>query len=88
MLSTDVRFLELQDLSKLEAGYAMLDKTLINFRDYFADLDMLLEAEAESRNMTLEVHCKSLLFCSSCAIVLKERDKSPISSVLKMGSGG
>ena len=47
---------ELQDLSKLEAGYAMLDKTLINFRDYFADLDMLLEAEAESRNMTLEVH--------------------------------
>lgn len=46
---------ELQDLSKLEAGYAMLDKTLINFRDYFADLDMLLEAEAESRNMTLEV---------------------------------
>lgn len=40
---------ELQDLSKLEAGYAMLDKTLINFRDYFADLDMLLEAEAEIR---------------------------------------
>ena len=39
---------ELQDLSKLEAGHAMLDKTLIRFRDYFADFNVLLEAEAES----------------------------------------
>lgn len=46
---------ELQDLSKLEAGHAMLDKTLIRFRDYFEDFTVLLEAEAESRNMQLEV---------------------------------
>lgn len=46
---------ELQDLSKLEAGHTMLDKTLIPFRDYFNDFNVLLEAEAESRNMELQV---------------------------------
>lgn len=46
---------ELQDLSKLEAGHAMLDKTLIRFRDYFADFNVLLEAEAESRRLNLKV---------------------------------
>ncbi len=47
---------ELQDLSKLEAGHTMLDKTLISFRDYFADFTVLLEAEAESRQMNLVVN--------------------------------
>ncbi|MBQ2449711.1 MAG: HAMP domain-containing protein [Peptococcaceae bacterium] len=47
---------ELQDLSKLEAGHAVLDKTLIKFADYFEDFAVLLDAEAESRNMTLEVN--------------------------------
>ena len=46
---------ELQDLSKLEAGHAMLDKTLIRFRDYFEDFSVLLEAEAESRNLHLQL---------------------------------
>ena len=46
---------ELQDLSKLEAGHTMLDKTLIPFRDYFNDFNVLLEAKAESRNMELQV---------------------------------
>lgn len=46
---------ELQDLSKLEAGHTMLDKTLIPFRDYFADFSVLLEAEAESRKLELAV---------------------------------
>ena len=49
---------ELQDLSKLEAGHAVLDKTLIKFADYFEDFAVLLDAEAESRNMTLEVNLK------------------------------
>ena len=49
---------ELQDLSKLEAGHAVLDKTLIKFADYFEDFAVLLDAEAESRNMTLEVDLK------------------------------
>lgn len=47
---------ELQDLSKLEAGHTVLDKTLIKFADYFEDFNVLLEAEAESRNMNLEVN--------------------------------
>ena len=49
---------ELQDLSKLEAGHTVLDKTLIKFADYFEDFAVLLDAEAESRNMTLEVDLK------------------------------
>ena len=49
---------ELQDLSKLEAGHTVLDKTLIKFADYFEDFAVLLDAEAESRNMTLEVNLK------------------------------
>ena len=46
---------ELQDLSKLEAGHTTLDQTLISFHSYFSDFQMLLEAEAESRNMNLTV---------------------------------
>ena len=34
----------------------MLDRTLISFRDYFADFTVLLEAEAESRQMNLVVN--------------------------------
>ena len=49
---------ELQDLSKLEAGHTVLDKTLIKFADYFEDFAVLLDAEAESRNLTLEVELK------------------------------
>ena len=49
---------ELQDLSKLEAGHTVLDKTLIKFADYFEDFAVLLDAEAESRNMTLDVNLK------------------------------
>ena len=49
---------ELQDLSKLEAGHTVLDKTLIKFADYFEDFAVLLDAEAESRNLTLEVDLK------------------------------
>ena len=47
---------ELQDLSKLEAGHVMLDKTLIPFRTYFSDYNVLLQAEAESRGIHLEEH--------------------------------
>jgi len=52
---------ELQDLSKLEAGHTMLDKTLISFPEYFSDFQVLLEAEAESRNMDLKVDFASNL---------------------------
>ena len=52
---------ELQDLSKLEAGHTMLDKTLISFPEYFSDFQVLLEAEAESRNMELKVDFASNL---------------------------
>lgn len=50
---------ELQDLSKLEAGRAMLDKTLISFPAYFSDFQVLLEAEAESREIELRVDLAS-----------------------------
>ena len=50
---------ELQDLSKLEAGHAMLDKTLIPFPAYFSDFQVLLEAEAESRSIALCVDIAS-----------------------------
>ena len=50
---------ELQDLSRLEAGHAMLDKTLIAFPSYFSDFQVLLEAEAESRNIDLRVDIAS-----------------------------
>lgn len=52
---------ELQDLSKLEAGHVMLDKTLIKFRDYFEDFSVLLKAEAESRQMELEFYIDDTL---------------------------
>ena len=46
---------ELQDMSKLEAGHLAIEKTLIDFKQYFEEFFFLLEAEAESRQMTLEI---------------------------------
>ena len=64
---------ELQDLSKLEAGHTMLDKTLIPFRDYFNDFNVLLEAEAESRNMELQVQIDDKLdYCYADSKRLKQ----------------
>jgi len=64
---------ELQDLSKLEAGHAMLDKTLISFPAYFSDFQVLLEAEAESRNIELQVDLAAdLTYCYADAKRLKQ----------------
>ena len=46
---------ELQDMSKLEAGHLPIEKTLIDFKQYFEEFFFLLEAEAESRQMTLKI---------------------------------
>lgn len=46
---------ELQDMSKLEAGHMSLEKTLVDFQQYFEEFFMLLEAEAENRAMTLNI---------------------------------
>ena len=43
---------ELQDLSKLEAGQVRITKTLIDFRNFFNDFFVLIQAEAEGRGMT------------------------------------
>lgn len=46
---------ELQDLSKLEAGQVTMDKTLIDFKTFFSDFFVLVQAEAEDREITLTV---------------------------------
>ena len=64
---------ELQDLSKLEAGHAMLDKTLISFPAYFSDFQVLLEAEAESREIDLRVDLASdAVYCYADSKRLKQ----------------
>ena len=52
---------ELQDMSKLEAGHLAIEKTLIDFEQYFEEFFFLLEAEAESRQMTLKVELEENL---------------------------
>ncbi len=47
---------ELQDLSKLEAGQVRITKTLIDFRSFFNDFFVLIQAEAEGRGMTLQLN--------------------------------
>lgn len=64
---------ELQDLSKLEAGHSMLEKMPIRFREFFEDFNVLLEAEAESRQMQLEVHLENAPeYCYADARRLKQ----------------
>ena len=55
---------ELQDLSKLEAGQVVLNKTLIDFGAYFSDFFVLLAAEAEDRQITLTMEqSPSVKYC-------------------------
>ncbi len=80
---------ELQDLSKLEAGHAMLDKTLINFKMYFSDFAVLLDAEAESRNMDLHVQIDDALeYCYADPKRLKQIILNLVNNAFRYTSEG
>ena len=80
---------ELQDLSKLEAGHAMLDKTLINFKMYFSDFEVLLDAEAESRNMDLHVQIDDALeYCYADPKRLKQIILNLVNNAFRYTSEG
>lgn len=64
---------ELHDMSKLEAGHLSIEKTLIDFHQYFEEFFFLLEAEAESRQMTLDIQlAENLPVCYADAKRLKQ----------------
>lgn len=46
---------EIQNLSKIDAGHMDLSKTLIDFKSFFEDFFIIMEAEAVSRHITVEV---------------------------------
>ena len=46
---------EMQDLSRLEAKQTVLNKTLIDFRNFFSEFLTLIEAEAEDRKIDFQV---------------------------------
>lgn len=52
---------ELQDLSKLEAGQIRIEKTPVDFRNFFNDFFVLIQAEAESRHITLQLNIDEAL---------------------------
>lgn len=80
---------ELQDLSKLEAGHAMLDKTLINFKTYFSDFAVLLDAEAESRNMDLHIQIDDALeYCYADPKRLKQIILNLVNNAFRYTSEG
>lgn len=46
---------ELQNISRLDAGYMALNKTEIDFKSFFSDFFLLVNADAEARSIKLKV---------------------------------
>lgn len=80
---------ELQDLSKLEAGQIHITKTLIDFRSFFDDFFVLVQAEAEDRNMTLQVHiADEVSYCYADHQKLKQIVLNLVSNALRYTPDG
>ncbi len=80
---------ELQNISRLDAGHMMISKTLIDFKTFFADFFLLVNADAEARDITLTVEMEeSLPYCYADPERLKQIVLNLFSNALRYTSNG
>lgn len=80
---------EMQDLSRLEANQAVLNKTLIDFRSFFGEFLMLIEAEAEDRKIDFQISfAPTLDYCYADPYRLKQIVLNLVNNALRYTQEG
>lgn len=80
---------ELQNISLIEAGHMVVTKTLINFKVFFEEFLLILEADASARNIHLEVDMdESLPYCYADPERLKQIVLNLVSNALRYTADG
>ena len=80
---------ELQNISRLDAGHMPINKTLINFPDFFEDFLVIVDADAESRNITVKVeYADKLPYCYADPERLKQIVLNLVSNALRYTTDG
>lgn len=80
---------ELQNISRLDAGHMALNKVEIDFKSFFADFFLLVNADAEARNIKLKVEIPdNLPPCWADAERLKQIVLNLVSNALRYTQDG
>ena len=80
---------ELQNISRLDAGHMMLSKTLIDFKTFFQDFLIIIEADAEARDINVKVEIDDdLPYCYADAERLKQIVLNLVSNALRYTTNG
>ncbi len=81
---------ELQSISKLDSGHMDITKTLIDFSTFFRDFFVIVEADAQSREIGVHVHLDDdLPYCYADPERLKQIVLNLVSNALRYtGNGG
>lgn len=80
---------ELQNISRLDAGHMPINKTLIDFPSFFEDFLVIVDADAESRNITVKVeYADKLPYCYADAERLKQIVLNLVSNALRYTTDG
>lgn len=80
---------ELQNLSKLDAGHMDITKTLVDFKTFFRDFFLIVEADAESRHINVHVEMEeNLPYCYADPERLKQVVLNLVSNALRYTQDG
>ena len=80
---------ELQNISRLDAGHMPINKTLIDFKSFVEDFLVIVEADAESRNITVKVeYANDLPYCYADPERLKQIVLNLVSNALRYTTDG
>lgn len=80
---------ELQNISRLDAGHMPISKTLIDFKTFFEDFLIIIEADAEARDIHVKVELdKDLPYCYADPERLKQIVLNLISNALRYTTNG
>ena len=80
---------ELQNISRLDAGHMPISKTLIDFKTFFQDFLIIIEADAEARDIQVKVDLgEKLPYCYADPERLKQIVLNLVSNALRYTTNG
>lgn len=80
---------ELQNISRLDAGHMPISKTLIDFKTFFQDFLIIIEADAEARDIQVKVDLgEKLPYCYAAPERLKQIVLNLVSNALRYTTNG
>ena len=80
---------QLQNLSRLDAGHMPINKTLIDFQSFFQDFFIIMEADAETRDISVKIDIpEKLPYCYADPERLKQIVLNLVSNALRYTKDG